>query len=58
MKKRMKEIVKKHLMTLGVVVGVCGALMIIIPTCGGEEKAAEPTGIFFLVIRFFHKEKN
>lgn len=44
MKKRMKEIVKKHLMTLGVVVGVCGALMIIIPTCGGEEKAAEPTG--------------
>ena len=48
MKKRMKEIVKKHLMTLGVVVGVCGALMIIIPTCGGEEKAAEPTGIFFL----------
>ena len=44
MKKRMKEIVKKHLMTLGVVVGVCGALMIIIPTCGGEEKAAEQTG--------------
>ena len=22
------------------------------------QKAAEPTGIFFLVIRFFHKEKN
>lgn len=44
MKKRMKEMVKNHLMTLGVVVGVCGALMIIIPTCGGEEKAAEPTG--------------
>lgn len=22
------------------------------------SKAAEPTGIFFLVIRFFHKEKN
>ena len=42
MKKRMKEMVKNHLMTLGVVVGVCGALMIIIPTCGGEEKAAEP----------------
>ena len=45
MKKRMKEIVKKHLMTLGVVVGVCGALMIIIPTCGGEEKAAEPDSV-------------
>ena len=42
--KNLREKVKKHLMTLGVVVAVCGALMIVIPTCGGEEKAEEPTG--------------
>ena len=41
--KNLREKVKKHLMTLGVVVAVCGALMIVIPTCGGEEKAEEPT---------------
>lgn len=44
MKKRMKEIVKKHLMILGVVVAVCGALMIIIPTSWDKETTTEQTG--------------
>lgn len=42
--KTLKTKLKNHLMTLGVVVAVCGALMIIIPTSWDKETTTEQTG--------------